>query len=116
MPDYTNSGPSHAQGSHGFTSRMADEVIAEADRILRDANSTEGDVDRVVADIIQLDISTVMGTHGVSRIDEMVLNRVISAFQSRRDRLAEDLVNIGRERAEVARRHRGVAGYVRIGL
>jgi hypothetical protein len=92
------------------------EWLAEADRVLGDEASAEHDVDRVVAEISSFDLAALPGGVGASQLDPVVLQRIIAVLRVRRAAAAVELADLGRQRADLARRHRGVAGYTRTGL
>ena len=87
--------------------------LSDADRVLGNTDSADHDVDRVIDGIVKADVSALAGSIGVAEIDPIVLQRVIAVLRARRAALAVDLADVTRERTELARRHRGVAGYTR---
>ena len=102
-------------GSPGVNAGVPD-WMAEADRVLGDETSAEEDIDRVVDEISSLDVTALPGGIGASQLDPVVLQRIIAVLRVRRAAVAVELADLGRQRADLARRHRGVAGYTRSGI
>lgn len=86
-----------------------------AEHVLADVNSPDDDVERVINDIIGLDVSSATDSLAASQIDHVAIERVIAVLRARRAAVAVELADIGRQRADLARRHRGVVGYTRSG-
>ena len=89
------------------------EWLADADRVLSDSSSPEHEVDDIVDRIGALDANVFTGSQAAGQIDPVVLDRVIAVLSTRQAAVAAELTDIGRQRAELVKRHRGVAGYTR---
>lgn len=89
------------------------EFLDRAEQVLSDLDAADDDVERVINDIIRLDVPS--GPDGLagSQINQVTLERVIAVLQARRAAVAAELAEVGQQRADLAKRHRGVEGYTR---